>query len=99
MGKRDYYVPKNYQARRDAKRLERYVITNKSTLARKPSKLERAIRMIPHGTDLFAYDITQLIYWPKIAFVDYNTETSVIIENPIIAKFQERLFKLLYQRL
>ena len=55
--------------------------------------------MIPHGTDLFAYDITQLIYWPKIAFVDYNTETSVIIENPIIAKFQERLFKLLYQRL
>lgn len=96
---RNYYVPKNYQARRDAKRLERYVITNKSTLARKPSRLERAIKTIPQGADLFAYDITELIYGPKIAFVDYNTETAIIIENPIIAKFQERLFKLLYQRL
>ena len=93
------YVPKNYRARRDAKRLERYVITSKTSAARKSSRLERAIRTIPPNSDLFAYNITQLIYGTKTAFVDYNTETAIIIENPIIAKFQERLFKLLYQRL
>lgn len=93
------YVPKNYRARRDAKRLERYVITSKGSAARKSPRLERAIKTIPPSSDLFAYNITELIYGPKIAFVDYNTETAVIVENPIIAKFQERLFKLLYQRL
>ena len=34
--KHEYYVPKNYRAKRDAKKLERYVITNKQTAARKP---------------------------------------------------------------
>lgn len=93
------YVPKNYEARRDAKKLERYVITNKETAARKSRSAEMAIKVIPAGSDVFAYNITELIYGPKIAFVDYNTETAVIIENPVIAQFQERLFKLLYQRL
>lgn len=96
---KEYYVPKNYNARRDAKKLERYVITNKETAARKSRRPERAMKVIPPGSDLFAYNITELIYGPKIAFVDYNTETAVIIENPVIAQFQERLFKLLYQRL
>jgi len=95
----EYYVPKQYRARRDAKKLERYVITSKTSASRKPSRLERAIKTIPQNSDLFDYNITQLIYGKKIAFVDYNTETAIIIENPIIAKFQERLFKLLYQRL
>jgi sugar-specific transcriptional regulator TrmB len=93
------YVPKDYRTRRDAKQLERYVITSKTSAARKSSRLERAIKTIPPSSDLFAYNITQLIYGTKIAFIDYNTETAVILENPIIAKFQERLFKLLYQRL
>lgn len=97
--RQDYYVPTNYRARRDAKRLERYVITSYATAVRKRPMLERAVKTIPQGADLFAYDITELIYGPKTAFVDYNTETAIIIENPIIAKFQERLFKLLYQRL
>lgn len=96
---KEYYVPKNYVARRDAKKLERYVITNKESAARKSRRAERAMKVIPPGSDLFAYNITELIYGPKIAFVDYNTETAVIIENPVIAQFQERLFKLLYQRL
>ena len=97
--RRNHYVPKNYQARRDAKKLERFVITNKTNAARKSDRLERAVKTIPQGADLFEYDITQLIYGNKIAFVDYNTETAVIIENPAIAAFQTRLFKLFYQRL
>src|SRR3989344_1657269 len=97
--KQHYYVPRNYRERRDAKRLERYVITNKMTASRKSPRLERSMKTIPTGSDLFVYNVTQLIYGPKVAFVDYNTETAVIVENPIIAKFQERFFKLLYQRL
>ena len=64
-----------------------------------PPQLERAVKVIPEGSDLFAYNVTELIYGTKIAFVDYNTESAFIIENPVIAAFQERLFKLLYQRL
>ncbi len=97
--KKNYYVPSNYQARRDAKKLERYVITSKTNAERKSPRLERATKLVPSNSDLFEYNITELIYGPKIAFVDYNTESAIIIENPIIAKFQERLFKLLYQKL
>ena len=97
--KNEYYVPKDYRAKRDAKKLERYVITNKQTASKKTSRLERAVKVIPEGSDLFAYNITQLIYGSKVAFVDYNTESAIVIENPVIAAFQERLFKLLYQRL
>lgn len=93
------YVPKNYTGRRDAKRIERYVITNKFTATKKKKALELSVKALPHGADLFEYNITQLIYGPKIAFVDYNSETAVVIDNPIIAQFQERLFKLFYQRL
>ena len=93
------YVPKDYSTRRDAKQIERYVITNKTSAERKKGKRDLAVKAIPHGSDLFAYNITQLMYGDKVAFVDYNSETAIIIENPIIAKFQERLFKLLYQRL
>lgn len=93
------YVPKNYSGRRDAKRIERYVITNKFTAAKKKKKLELSVKALPVGADLFEYNITQLIYGPKIAFVDYNSETAVVIENRVIAQFQERLFKLFYQRL
>ena len=66
---------------------------------RKKGKFDLAVKAVPLGSDRFAYNITQLIYGPKIAFVDYKSETAVVIENPVIAQFQERLFKLFYQRL
>jgi sugar-specific transcriptional regulator TrmB len=93
------YVPKDYGKRRDAAQIERYVITNKISAERKKGKFDLSAKAVPHGSDLFAYNITQLIYGDKIAFVDYNTETAVIIENPVIAQFQTRLFKMFYQKL
>ncbi|MBI2109021.1 MAG: hypothetical protein HYT93_02450 [Parcubacteria group bacterium] len=97
--KQDWYVPKNYRERRDQKKIERFVITNEKTKGRKKPRLERYIKVIPKEYDLWEYDITQLIYGNKIAFVDYNTETAVIIENPIIAEFQKKIFKLLFSKL
>lgn len=93
------YVPKDYAKRRDAAHIERYVITNKVNAERKKGRIELAVKAVPHGSDLFAYNVTQLIYGDKIAFVDYNTETAVIIENSVIALFQARLFKIFYQKL
>lgn len=93
------YVPKDYAKRRDAAQIERYVITNNMSAERKKGKFDLSVKAVPHGSDLFAYNITQLIYGDKIAFVDYNTETAVIIENPVIAQFQTRLFKMFYQKL
>ncbi|MBI2047774.1 MAG: hypothetical protein HYT27_01410 [Parcubacteria group bacterium] len=97
--RQDWYVPKNYREHRDQKGIERFVITNEKTSGRKKPRLERYIKVIPKKYDLWEYDITQLIYGNKVAFVDYNTETAVIIENPIIAEFQKKIFKLLFSKL
>ncbi|MFA5987213.1 MAG: helix-turn-helix domain-containing protein [Candidatus Paceibacterota bacterium] len=94
--KRGWYVSPSYESVRDSKRLERYVITNTKTKGRKVPRLERYIKNVPEKFDLFEFDITLLIYGPKIAFVDYNSETAVIIENPVIASFQKKLFQLLF---
>jgi DNA-binding transcriptional ArsR family regulator len=96
---RNAYVPERYEARRDAKQLERYVITNKRTSALKTQKLERYIRIIPPEFDRFEYDITLLVYGPKIAYIDYASETAITIENPALAQFQKRLFQLLFSKL
>lgn len=39
------------------------------------------------------------MYGDKVAFIDYNSETVLLIENPKIAEFQKALFKSLYKRL
>lgn len=99
MRKRGSYIPKNYEQRRDAKQIERFVITNKKTAERKRNRLDRDIKIIPTQFDPFEYNITQLIYGDKLAFVDYNTETATIIENHTIVQFQKKLFQLLYSKL
>lgn len=96
---RHAYVPERYEARRDAKRLERYVITNKRSSALKAQKLERYIKIIPAEFDRFEYDITLLVYKDKIAYVDYASETAITIRNAAIAEFQQKLFKLLFSKL
>ena len=96
---RTAYVPARYEERRDAKRLERYVITNKRTSSQKRQKLERYIKIIPAEFDQFEYDVTLLVYKDKIAYVDYGSETAITIENPAVAEFQLKLFKLLFSKL
>ena len=62
-------------------------------------RLERSVKFVPKNYGLFDYDITEILYGDKIAFIDYNTETGLIIENPVIAEFQKKIFKLLYDKL
>lgn len=95
----DKYLPKDYRKRRDNKQLERFVITNEKIAKQKKPRLERAIKVIPEKEGLFDYEVTEIVYGDKIAFLDYNSETALVIENSKIAEFQKSLFKSLYRRL
>lgn len=97
--KNEKYLPANYRKIRDQKQLERFVITNEFTSKQKKPRLERAVKLVPQQYGLFDYNITQIIYGNKVAFADYNTETAIIIEDPQIAEFQKKIFKLLYDKL
>lgn len=97
--KRPNYLSKKYRVLRDQKQLERKIITNAAYKAIKHSRLEREIKVVPSDFDLFEFNISQIIYGDKVAVIDYNTETAVVIENKTIAKFQAKIFELLFRKL
>lgn len=86
-----------YKKIRDTKKLERYVITNEFLNDSKPKKLEKDVVIIPKKYDLFEDNITKIIYANKVAIIDYNTLESFIIESPIFANFERKLFMLLFK--
>ncbi|MDO8408201.1 MAG: helix-turn-helix domain-containing protein [bacterium] len=93
------YLPPHYEEIRDKKQLERLVITNAPMAQAKPPRLERETKVVPPEYDLFDDNVTHLIYGDKVAVIDYNTETAIIIESKVIAEFQRKLFLLLYRKL
>lgn len=93
------YLPKDYRERRDAKRLERLVISNSSSGEQKHPRLERFIRYIPQKSNAFDQNIIQTIYGNRVSFTDLNSEKVIIIENKALAEFQKVIFKQLYKKL
>lgn len=93
------YLPKEYRKKRDAKRLERLVISNTASGSQKKPRLERWIKYIPQDFDPFQQNIIQLIYGKRVAIIDMTTKNSLIMENAAFADFQEKIFKLLYKKL
>ncbi|USN59296.1 MAG: hypothetical protein H6767_04440 [Candidatus Peribacteria bacterium] len=49
--------------------------------------------------DEFDDNIFMSIYADKVAYIDFNSESSIIIQNKQIADFQKKLFRLIYKRL
>ena len=47
----------------------------------------------------FDYNVTEVIYGDRVAFIDYNSETAMIIESKVIADFQKHIFKSFYKKL
>jgi predicted transcriptional regulator len=92
-------IPKDFAKRRDAKQIQRYVITSEKLLRSKKPELNRHVKVIPPKYDLFQYDVSQLMYENKVAYLDYNSMSALIIENPVVATFQRRLFLLLFNLL
>ena len=93
------YLPKNYREKRDQKQLERYVIMSSNAALKKQSRWERDLKVIPSNIDSFEDNILMTIYSNKVWFIDFNTETSILIESKEIANFQKKLFKLLFKSL
>lgn len=92
------FLPKDYRVRRDTKKLERFVISNKLSGNQKKQRLERTLKFIPQD-DPFNQNIIELIYANKVAIIDLNTQISLLIENESIAAFQKVIFRNLYKRL
>jgi hypothetical protein len=97
--KRDRYLPKSYVTIRDNKKLERQVITNTKTAQQKQPKLDRFIKVMPEDFGVFDFNVTQIIYGDRVAFIDYNSETALIVESKTIADFQRHIFKNFYNKL
>ena len=96
----DAYLPPEYFERFCKKKeVEKYVITNEKTAKTKPRVLERVSKFVPTSFDIFEYDITQIIYGDKVAFIDVHNNTGWIVENSMFAHFQRQLFRLLFKRL
>lgn len=94
------YLPQEYYDRfRDNAEVDRLIITNEMTKQQKKDRLGRIIKVIPPKYDLFDYDISQLIYGDKVAFIDFRSETVSLIESPVFAEFQRKIFKLLFDKL
>ncbi len=94
------YIPDEYKVRfRDNAEVDRYIITNEVTKQQKLQRLGRWIKVVPAKYDLFDYDISQLIYGDKVAFIDFRSHTATLIESPIFAEFQKKIFQLLFEKL
>lgn len=94
------FIPKEYYDRiRDRAEVERYIITNESTTSKKPGRLGRYMKAIPKKYGLFEYDLAQIIYGNKVAFVDYNGLNITIIESQNLVEFQRKIFKFMFEKL
>ncbi len=95
---RSTYVPKDYEAVRDRKGLERYIITGAKNIPHK-KRLGRSVKTVPSEYDLFQDGINVLIYLDKVVVIDYVSDTTITIKHKVYAEFQKKLFKLLYSKI
>jgi predicted transcriptional regulator len=94
------YVHPGYRETRDKKNIQQLAITSVA-MKGKPFKKGMGClwKVIPQQEDQFEYGIAQLIFGNTVAFIDYVTETAVIIEGARFAKYQAAIHRSLYTRL
>ena len=78
---------------------QREVITNIQTAKSKRPDLDRFVKVMPEDFGPFEHNVTEIIYGDKIAFIDYNSETAMIIESKRIAEFQKQIFQTFHKKL
>lgn len=97
--KGEKYLPHDYRRIRDKKQLERLIITDQKSLQAMSKRLGKTAKAVPDEFHLFDMGTSQLIYGDKVAVIDYNSKTVIVIEHKIIAEFQRQLFRLLFKKL
>lgn len=95
----DSLVPKEYRPLRDAKQLERRVITSKYVGLQKKPRLERSIKFFEEDDALFEHNIIQFIYDDTVSLLDFSSLTATVIRNRALADFQKSIFSSLYKKL
>lgn len=93
------YLPKDYREKRDQKQLERYVIMSEAWAKSKKPRLERELVTIPPELDDFEDNVSMTLYGNKIAYIDFSTETSIIIEHAALVDFHKTMFRMMYMSL
>lgn len=99
VSKANTYLPKNYRDIRDKKQLERYVIMSEAWAKSKSPRLERELLTIPPELDDFEDNVSLTIYGDKIAYIDFSSETSIIIEHKALVDFHKKMFRIMYMSL
>lgn len=92
-------LPPNYEERRDKKEIGRLVISNSDYVRSREPQLDETLVEVPEEYLPFDDGVSQIIYGPKIAYIDYNQPIATIIENPAVAKFQKEIFMMLFRQL
>jgi hypothetical protein len=54
---------------------------------------------VPKGFDAFDDNISKIIYGNKVAVIDYDSQVGWVIESERFARYEEKIFKLLFKSL
>jgi len=91
------YYPSLYWKRAGATGdIDKYVITNLKTHEKRHKNLNRFSKAV---NDRFEENITELISCDRVVFVDYDTETAIVIENERFAEFQKTIFRMFFEKI
>ena len=93
------YMPTDYRKARSEKNIQLALITSQAVANNKKPRLDREMAVIPEQWNEFDNNISLTLYGNKMAYIDFNTESSVTIENEQMADFQKKIFRLLFKYL
>ncbi len=96
---REYYPPIYMDRAFEGGDITKYVITNVTTKQRRTPKLNRHSRLLSKDVDSFEHNIAQIIGLEHVLFLDYKSESAVLIHGKSFAEFQIAIFKSLYSKL
>lgn len=94
------HIPQDNYARIEAKKMERFVITNE--FLRKSSykkRIECASRMLPLSAGEFEQGVTHILFGEKMAMIDVKNKIAFVIHNKNIVEYHRELFKWTYRQL
>lgn len=91
------YYPSLYWKRAGASGdIDKYVITNQKTHQTRHANLNRFSKAVSVP---FEDNITEIIGNDKVIFIDYDTETAIVIENERFADFHKSIYKMFFEKL
>jgi len=95
----DKEMIQRYRELRDEKHIQRMIITSDELARTKRWWLDSDMVSIPKSYDLFEDNVAKAIYGNKISFIDWDAMTGFTIESEKLARFEEKIFKLLFKYL